>query len=163
MDLERHELISMTRSIWESLVGLELNDLVGTSIPDHPESVLTACVHITGKSRCTVIVECVHPLARRAAESMLQISSTEVTDDDASDALGEFANVLAGHVKAMSFSQCGLSCPIVVRGEHFKVLLPASELRLQIALENDGHVVSVSVFQPMDAKTAEDHRNARVV
>jgi len=79
---------------------------------------------------------------RRLAQAMFGIDPHDVTEDDARDALGELANVLAGNVKSYSEDPVDLDLPETgAPGDLQAAAAPVAQARFDV----DGHAARVAV------------------
>ncbi len=119
-----HHVIAAAKDVFSTMVMMELED-------DYPlrEPVtkfrcsITGMVGLAGTYSGVLSIHCPQPLALRITSNMLGDEVAEV-GADVSDALGEIANMLGGHVKQI-ISKGGLdlnlSIPTVISGEEYTV------------------------------------------
>ena len=103
---------------------LDAYDLYAAPAP-HDDAVLavSGSVSMTGEWPGHISVACSDAFATRFAARLLQLPVDAVAVEDVLDAIGEFANVVGGNVKAVVPGPNALSLPRVVRGSEF---LPAA-------------------------------------
>jgi chemotaxis protein CheX len=101
----------LTRTVWNTVLGLEAEDAPSSEKPlDHE---ITSSVDISGGWAGTVSISFSDALGRRLTTAMLQCSEEEATPAVVNDAIGELANVIGGNVKAMLPGPSKLSLPRV--------------------------------------------------
>jgi chemotaxis protein CheX len=106
------DLAAITRQVWSSFLGLELADVpVEAAVLAGP--VMSAVVRISGAWEGAVRVQCSPPHAAAAAAQMFSIDASAASAADASDVLGELANVVTGNVKSLLPAPSALSMPAV--------------------------------------------------
>ena len=89
-----------TITVFKSMVFM---DISGTKYDDQihiPEKHLTAMVGFAGSYMGLAAIHCSEIFARQVGASMLYMDCDELTEEDVRDALGEVANMIAGHFKA---------------------------------------------------------------
>lgn len=99
-------------------VGL-LGDEVPPYAAPHDGSPLNVCasVSVTGEWSGHVVIGCGTDVGRQIAAGFLMADEADINDDDLSDAMGEFANVVGGNVKSMMPGPSKLSLPVAVIGD----------------------------------------------
>jgi hypothetical protein len=122
---------------------------------------LVARVGITGEQPCTVVIHCPESLARRIAARMLAVEDATLTTAEVQDALGEFANMAAGNLKAVLPTGHHLSLPevtaegcvlmtapnlLLMRDQPVAGWRGDARLRDHCAIACDGHVLVVGVY-----------------
>jgi chemotaxis protein CheX len=122
-ELARH-VITATKDVFSTMVCMELEDTYPLSEPvTRFHCCVTAMVGLAGIYTGILSIHCPQRLALSITSNMLGMEVEEV-GEDASDALGEIANMLGGHVKQV-FSKGGLdlhlSIPTVITGEDYTV------------------------------------------
>jgi chemotaxis protein CheX len=141
--------------VTEIFVGLIGED----EIPPYPmpydgsELTVSASVSVTGEWSGHVVVACGADLGRQIAAGFLMADASDINDDDLSDAMGEFANVVGGSVKSMMPGPSKLSLPVAVIGPSRERLPGAVETSRAELTWHDAPIV-VSVW------AAEHHANA---
>ena len=106
------EIRSLTSSIWETMLGLPLEEARETALDSGPT--LMGSVRITGAWNGKLDVRCTPSLARRAAAAMFACDQDGLSEEEVRDALGEIANMAGGNIKALLPQPNALSIPVVV-------------------------------------------------
>lgn len=94
------DVMKSTETVFNSMVFMDIN---GSEYPDEisiPEKHLTAMVGFAGSYMGLVAVHCSDKFARIVGGSMLSIDADHLSNEDVRDAMGEIANIIAGHYKA---------------------------------------------------------------
>ncbi len=133
------DIISSTNDVFTTMIPMEMK-------PDGPfyqkeEMISTdviSLVTFTGEHSGIVAIFCTREIALNITSNMLGTEATSI-DQDAKDAMGEVANMIAGNIKNKTCEIYGamhLSVPIVIAGE---------DLSISSATENKGEKVGVKV------------------
>lgn len=126
-------LAGLVREAWFSLVG----ESEAPVLAPHGKDVL-AFIQFAGAGTTTLTFACDLALARHAASTIFGLPPEEVSDGDVADALGEFANVVGGQLKAYVDPTAQLSLPAVMRGTDDAVWVPGSIHRGDVYVEACG-------------------------
>lgn len=89
------DLCQLTRAIWESTLGLEVQPIPGAGLSEQQAGIVTGRVQITGAWLGAVLLECSEELAKKVAHAMFGLDSNEPTPEEVRDALAEITNVTA--------------------------------------------------------------------
>lgn len=84
-------------------------------------------VHLTGDWRGVVALECSRSLAITTAADVFQLADDAVTDELATDVVGEVVNMVCGGIKRALASQARLSLPCVTMGTGLSIGFPGSQ------------------------------------
>ena len=149
MELTEDRVREITRMVWRTQLGLELDDDEERCL--HPRDFrdaasLTGSIQISGAWSGAVHLFCTRVLARRAAAAMFACAPEKLGPDDVRDASGELVNVIAGNLKALLAGDNFVSLPTVVQGTDYDVSLLASEPLHEVAFRHDGEPLLVTVF-----------------
>jgi chemotaxis protein CheX len=105
---------------------------------------VSATVSVTGGWEGHVVIGCGAALGREIAAGLLMADASDINDEDLSDAMGEFANVVGGNVKSMMPGPSKLSLPVAVIGNAGTHLPGAVETtRVELCWHDAPLVVSV--------------------
>lgn len=105
---------------------------------------VSAFVSVTGEWCGHVVIGCNQSLGRQIAAGLLMMDAAEVSDEDLSDAMGEFANVIGGNVKSIMPGPSKLSLPVAIVGAGRERLPGAVETtRCELSWHDAPLVVSV--------------------
>jgi chemotaxis protein CheX len=146
------EIDDITRTIWGTLFDLALN--AARPSPLGPESVVTGCVQIVGRSRGAVMLRCPMSLACTLAEQMFRAGSAPSLDD-VRDALGELTNVIAGNVKALLPGPSQLSLPAVAVGSDYDLEVVDAGDVTTVSFTCDGQPLMVILFEGARTRTRD--------
>ncbi len=119
MSTDKPDLLSATKEIFDSMLGLNLQPLNGQSLPQEPDRV-TASIGLSGGWNGAVVFECSRQTACMLAGAMLQIEFDEC-DSDVKDVIGEITNMVAGNVSRFLSGSPALSPPCIVEGSDYSM------------------------------------------
>lgn len=106
-------------------------------------------VQVTGQQG-TLVLQCSHGAARRAAGVMFDREPDTLTPEDIYDTIGELANILGGTVKSMVAADgCFLSLPIVIEGADFNVRALNTKVVARQAFDDAGEPIVVTLLEAM--------------
>ena len=110
--VELDDIIAITQQVWSSFLDLELTARPpGTAELATPA--LSATLRISGAWQGAVVLECTADHAAAAAAVMFSTAPGSASQEQARDALGELANVVAGNIKSLLPAPSALSMPSV--------------------------------------------------
>jgi chemotaxis protein CheX len=137
------DIEGITRMIWATLFELPLE--LGDAVDLGSESSVTSCVQIEGEWEGALVVKCPLALAQTLTAQMFQVESTPDLDD-VRDALGEFANMLGGNVKALLPSPSQISLPAVAVGSDYELSVVGTSEVASVSFDCDGQPLSVTLL-----------------
>lgn len=141
------DIEGITRMIWATLFELPLE--LGESVELGPESLVTSCVQIDGEWKGALVVKCPLTLAQTLTAQMFQVESTPDLDD-VRDALGEFANMMGGNVKALLPAPTQISLPAVAVGSDYELSVVGTSEVASLSFDCDGQPLLVTLLQRLD-------------
>jgi len=143
------EVVQVVRSIWSSILGLDVTVESGESARERLQGqrTLTACVHITGDFEGATLVFCTAGLATRLAAVMFETPAEALSVEDVQDALGELANMVAGNIKPLFAGSSRLSLPSVVEGLDYRLIVPGSRVLSQVGLRCEGEPLHITIVE----------------
>ena len=99
MALDAHQIHRVTEDLWLTMFSLELQHLEREAPRDPENGFLTGCIHISGSWEGAAMLSCSTKLARQVAGIMF--GSSELSDNEVSDAIGELTNITAGQIQPL--------------------------------------------------------------
>ena len=145
------ELISITESVWSSLLDLPLDLRVpGQSGPNggHADGrSYTGIIHVTGSWEGAVTVHCSEVLARIVTAAMFGTEPHETSSEEVADALGELANMVGGNVKALLPEGCRISLPTVADGIRYRLSVPGTVPLTAVTWTCQGEPLMVRILE----------------
>ncbi len=133
------DIISSTNEVFTTMIPMDMKS--DGSFYQKEEMISTdviSLVTFTGEHSGIVAIFCTRDIALNITSNMLGIEATSI-DQDAKDAMGEVANMIAGNIKnkiCETYGAMHLSVPIVIAGE---------DLSISSATEKQGENVNVKV------------------
>jgi CheY-specific phosphatase CheX len=135
------QIFEISRDVWANRLGLSIVPAPADAAPDSGDRTLASCVKISGSWSGTIVVECPESIARHAAAMLFHESGS---DEDARDALGELAEMIARKMRPLLPDESKLSKPAMLEGDDaLSGLKNLSELRLSC----EGHPVRIALFE----------------
>ena len=141
------KLHEMVRSVWDSVLGLELISAESLEVPDGENHSLTGCIQISGAWTGGVILACSAEMARKIAAAMFDMDPSEAALDEIQDALGELVNMIAGNFKNTLEGSCELSLPAVTQGFVYSVTIPGTKVDVQAEFRCEGEPVILKIVK----------------
>lgn len=146
------EVVDITREVWSSFLGLELEPLHVDGVPDAPVVPATGAgmagvVGISGAWNGSVTVECGVEHAQAAAEAMFAAEPGSLAAEEVADAWGELTNMVGGNIKALFPAPSALSVPSVSEGVGAQVFVPGAQVLERVQLVGAEAHVRVTVWQ----------------
>ncbi|MCS6970793.1 MAG: chemotaxis protein CheX [Planctomycetota bacterium] len=142
MSVTAEDLERIASEVWRDVLAEELAPAAAVE-----DVALTACVQITGAFRGAVVLSAALPVAVGAAARMFAIARDEVGEADARDALGELANMVAGHVKTLVAGPSQLALPSVLAGSEHGLRRCRLELLAECRLRGADGGFSIRVYE----------------
>ena len=146
MQFVKHEIDDVTKTAWETILGLRVTADLGPRVPSTHDHTVAASVQITGGWNGAVVLFCPAALARRVAAVMFAIDEQEASADQIQDALGELTNIISGGVKGLLPGKCYLSLPTVADGTVYTLRVRGSRVVFEAAFTCDGHQFKLSLL-----------------
>jgi chemotaxis protein CheX len=139
LDNVAEDIISSTNEVFTTMIPMEMKS--DGSFYQKEEMISTdviSLVTFTGEHSGIVAIFCTRGIALKITSNMLGMEATAI-DQDAKDAMGEVANMIAGNIKnkiCETYGAMHLSVPIVIAGE---------DLSISSTRSNKGESVNVRV------------------
>jgi CheY-specific phosphatase CheX len=113
-----------------------------------PKNIWAGCVAIHGAFNGAVMLRCSRDFAYLAASEMFSLPQNQLTDENASDALAELANVIGGNIKSLfSYkvdSICSMSLPVISKGS---ASLPGTDLVQEFWCQCGQQQFAIAIFE----------------
>ena len=94
------DVMNTTQTVFKSMVFMDVRGEKFDGAISIPDKHLTAMVGFAGAYMGLAAIHCSEKFARRVGGSMLSLEEDKLSHEDIRDALGEIANMIAGHYKA---------------------------------------------------------------
>lgn len=138
----------------QELVGEMTSAMLGCGVTTAPDGATAAGPEVVGIVHLSadewsgsVLVGMPAPVAATATATMFMLDVDDVDDELIADAMGEFANVLAGQVKGAIGGGCSLSLPSVTTGTGLQVTVPGTTLVIRHNFHCDLGPLSVATME----------------
>ena len=126
MDIGEREIHDVVRSIWETVLGWEIQPSSTLDLPQGNRGCRTGFIQIAGAWEGAIVCISSEVLVRRAAAVMFGTPQDTLTIELLHDALGELTNMVGGNLKALLPGPSFLCLPAVVEGSDYSVCVPAA-------------------------------------
>jgi CheY-specific phosphatase CheX len=143
------EICEYTKSIWKSILSLDVDQTQNGSEDSNDKYDLAGCIQITGAWNGTVTINYPMPLAKQVAAIMFDLKDKPVEDDLIQDALGELTNMTGGNIKSLLPEPSFLSLPAVAVTKN-SMRIPGSELVSKVTFQCNGENFQVSLLKKVD-------------
>jgi chemotaxis protein CheX len=140
------DIISLTRQVSDSVLGMSAEPLPDTSVPQYTE--IIASVQISGEWQGAVVVTCAREVAEAITEAMFAMDPGTTSHEELDDAMGEMANMIGGNIKGLVPGPSQLSLPTVVAGKEISATIPGSALSVEALFALDSGTLGVQVLRP---------------
>ncbi len=118
------DIISSTNDVFSTMIPMEIkNDGSSYQMEKMISTDVISLVTFAGEHSGIVAIFCTKTIALNITSNMLGIEATSI-DQDAKDAMGEVANMIAGNIKTKTcetFGAMHLSVPIVIAGDDLSI------------------------------------------
>jgi chemotaxis protein CheX len=142
-------IIEATKEVFSTMMVMEVEDQYPMSEPVNKfHCSITGMVGLAGSYTGILSIHCPAHLAMKITSNMLGMDVDEV-GEDVSDALGEIANMLGGHVKQVlskGGSDLNLSIPTVISGETYTINSVSNDsVMIPFQFENEKFLVGLTI------------------
>lgn len=149
MESIKGELERIVVNIWDAVLSLEAKptEIVSASTPD---SMMTACVQITGEFEGAVTLHCPSELMRDAARAAGLGDNPSI--EEMRDILAELANITGGNVKSHLPAPAQLSLPSVVEGSDYRFGVKGSRVVESLGVLVLDRLVVVTLLERQESR-----------
>lgn len=121
------ELDQLVDQMTTSMLGVGVEEVPRIEPAEAAARRVIGCVHLTADQWSgSVLVSLDLEDAVRATATMFMLDESEADEELVADAVGEFANVLAGMIKTEIGGGCSLSLPTVTAGGGLRLTVPGA-------------------------------------
>ncbi|GJL65247.1 MAG: hypothetical protein NPIRA05_02180 [Nitrospirales bacterium] len=113
MQFLEQEILEITETTWQSLLGFELQIRQTSSVPQFTQRSFVGSVGISGSWNGLVMLEGSEMLTKLAAGAIFGKNPDTVSQDDQHHTIYELTNIIAGNIKSLLPRPCQLSLPVV--------------------------------------------------
>ncbi len=159
MQFLESEIIELTRTVWETVLSMGIENVAPEDGPADRGETVSACVHISGGWVGSVIIICPRATANRIASQMFELGPDEVQEDLVHDAVGEVVNMIGGNIKGLVPGPSQLSLPAVATGMHTRLAVPGSKPITELDFRTEGQSVRVVLAQSEGSGSHTTHHH----
>lgn len=152
MNVDPRALLSISRSLWDSLLGLDVHPLDDAACPAEDRETVRSWIEVSGPWRGAIMLECHESVARHAAAMLLSADGQEATVDEIQDALRELADSMGKRVQDLLPESSTLAPASVVNGEELLAMKELGGLRLSC----EGRPVRIALFESRQEAVAQE-------
>ena len=149
MQFIEKEICDYTKSIWKSILSLDVKPAQNGSADSENNYALAGCIQITGAWNGTVTMHYPMSLAKKVASIMFDLHGEPVENELIQDALGELTNMTGGNLKSLLPEPCFLSLPAVAVTDS-AMRIPGSALVTKVTFTCNGENFLVSLLKKVD-------------
>ena len=129
MDISKEQVMEISKSVWSSMLGVDVAESAAVTIPTADERFTVGTIQISGAWSGVISLCCPSTLARETAALMFGVEAANATAQEIQDAWGEITNMIGGNIKSLMPGSCQLSLPTVAEGREFCVTIPGVVLK----------------------------------
>ncbi len=147
MQFLEEEILEITETTWQSLLGLEIHPRALPATMGPAEGYLTGKVEISGAWTGAVLLHGSRELAAAAAAVIFETEAGAGSEQDSVDSMYELTNIIGGNIKSLLPEPCQLSLPCVeaTTDEHLRIL--GMEKVSELVFDCQDQPLFVSVWQ----------------
>lgn len=113
MQFLEQEILEITETTWQAMVGLDIRPKTLPGIVEPMEEFLTGRVEISGAWNGAILLHGSSQLAGSAASVIFAHGGMDVTRQEALDAMYELTNIIGANIKSLLPEPSRLSLPLV--------------------------------------------------
>ena len=155
MTVLEQDIRDVTESVWSTMLNVAAEPRA-SSAGALQAPFWTGTVRMRGAWEGAVTIACSHDLARAAAVALFALDSSEPSDDEVRDALGELANMVGGNIKALLPGPTNLSLPRVDSSSWAPPALDAENPGCTVWFASHGETFAVTLRPESPAETGLD-------
>ena len=147
MQFLEEEILEITETTWQSMLGLDIHPRALPASMGPAEGHLTGKVEISGAWTGAVLLHGSHELAAAAAAVIFATEPGAETKQDSFDAMYELTNIIGGNIKSLLPEPCQLSLPCVETTTDAHVKISGMEKVSELVFDCQEQPLFVSVWQ----------------
>ena len=147
MQFLEEEILEITESTWNSLLGLEIQPDPTHSMVQDGEEIYMGEAGISGAWEGQVRLHWTRALAQSAAAKIFQLPVEGVTEQDQIDSIYELTNIIAGNIKSILPEPCCLSLPTVQVSTEWDANIPEADCVSELAFQCEGQPLLVAMWK----------------
>jgi chemotaxis protein CheX len=132
------EISEITQNVLATMMQLEATNQEADESTMADRGV-TGCIQISGQWQGAVVLQASKELATLVASRLLDVSPSDISEEDIRDCFAELTNMIGGNIKGQVPCPSYLSIPSVTQGSDFGFHLPGSIVveDVRMVCEND--------------------------
>jgi chemotaxis protein CheX len=134
LDTFHQDVSRIAADVFRTMLSIEIWQ--DASAAELPVEMVTAAVYFVGDWKGAVLIECTINQAFDFTARLFGSSPPECMNDDARDALGELANMVAGNLKSVLPGGVGISMPSVVEGKNYSLKICGGNLSTRLRFQS---------------------------
>lgn len=134
----------IVQSIFSTMLDMEAVRTEDVASLD--DNSLLAAIQIAGAWTGSVVLHLSVELASNSAAAMLQMPSSEITEEDRREVAAELVNMIGGNLKSLLPGPSFLSLPTIVIGQDIEVQIQDAEMVDDVALISGSGSARVRVY-----------------
>ena len=147
MQFLEEEILEITETTWQSLLGLDITPRALPASMGPVEAHLTGKVEISGAWTGAVLLHGSYELAAEAAAIIFSTEAGGGTAQDSLDAMYELTNIIGGNIKSLLPEPCQLSLPCVEQTTDAHLQVLGMEKVSELVFDCQNQPLFVSVWQ----------------
>jgi len=146
MEIGTHEIHEVVRSIWDTVLGLDIQPSSPSDLPRNDHGCLTGFIQIAGAWEGAIVCLSSELLVRKAGGVMFGMDPAALTVELLHDALGELTNMVGGNLKALLPGPSFLCLPAVVEGSDYSVCVPSTWPVIEVEFSSQAEPFTVKLL-----------------
>ena len=147
MPVNVDDLFEIVKSVWATVVEVELERVDPSEAEHTEEDFLCAWMELSGSWHGGLLLSCSHSLAIQAASIMYEVEESMLGEEAVHDTIGELANMIAGSTKPLLPVDASLGQPDVLEESDLPEKCLSDWPQVYIATKVDDDLLYVSFFK----------------
>jgi hypothetical protein len=128
MNLSREMTLELLNLVWLPLLDTRLHSYTPVDDEMCHLTFRTACVSIIGPEKFAVFIDSSNTLAAKIAAAMFCTTTDQLDENEISDALGEFVNMVAGEIEENLIGSYQIGIPVISDSRCHKLKIPHTHI-----------------------------------
>lgn len=114
MTLDQQQILSLSRDLWASVLGLNIGPAPTRRELAQQERVWSSRINVSGPWRGAIVIDCPESVARHAAAMLCSADAESASAEEITDALSDLAKIVGEKMRSLLPASSELSRPSVV-------------------------------------------------
>jgi hypothetical protein len=114
MILDQQQILSLSRDLWASVLGLQVGPAPERRGSPHKEPVWSSRINVSGPWRGAIVIDYPESVARHAAAMLCSADAESASSEEIADALSDLAKIVGEKMRSLLPASSELSRPSVV-------------------------------------------------